>query len=85
MNLPEITVYSRERYSPEVKRTRDRLIELDVLYIEHDIEMDETAGDTVEELTGKRRVPTVVVGDVILIEPSNEELDAALRRVGYDV
>lgn len=85
MNLPEITVYSRERYSPEVKRTRERLLELEVLYIEHDIETDETAGDTVEELTGKRRVPTVVVGDVVLVEPSNEELDAALRRVGYDV
>ncbi len=85
MNLPEIIVYSRGRYSPEVERTRERLMELEVLYIEHDIESDETAGDTVEELTGKRRVPTVVVGDVILIEPSNEELDAALRSVGYDV
>jgi glutaredoxin len=83
--MPDIIVYSRERYSPDVERTRERLTELDLLWVEHDIELDEVAGDRVEELTGKRRVPTVVLGDIILIEPSNEELDAALRHAGYEV
>ena len=44
--------------------------------LEHDIEADENAAANVEALTGKRRVPTVVIGDDILVEPSNDELDA---------
>jgi glutaredoxin len=83
--MPEIVVYARERYCPDVERTRNRLSELDIPWIEHDIEADEDAARAVEALTGRRRVPTVVVGDNVLIEPSNDELDASLLAVGFDV
>jgi hypothetical protein len=36
-------------------------------------------------LTGKRRVPTVVIGDSILVEPQNDELDSSLAAVGYPI
>ncbi|HEV2127112.1 MAG TPA: glutaredoxin family protein [Thermomicrobiales bacterium] len=83
MNQPEIIVYARARFSPDAQRTRDRLLELDLSYVEHDIETDVVAGEALEELTGVRRVPTVVIGDRVLIEPSTEELDVALRDAGF--
>ena len=85
MNQPEIVVYARERYCPDVTRTRNRLTELGLAWIEHDIEADPEAAAMVEEMTGVSRVPTVVIGDSVLIEPANDELDATLRSVGYDV
>ena len=85
MNKPEIIVYARERYCPDVERTRNRLTELEVPWIEHDIEADANAAATVESLTGKRRVPTVVIGDDILVEPSNDELDASLASIGVPI
>ncbi len=85
MNQPEIIVYARERYCPDVERTRNRLTELQLPWIEHDIEADENAAAKVEALTGKRRVPTVVIGDDILVEPSNDELDACLAAVGFPI
>ncbi len=85
MNQPEIIVYARERYCPDVERTRTRLAELQVPWIEHDIEADDNAAATVEALTGMRRVPTVVIGDAILIEPSNEELDTILASIGIAI
>lgn len=78
-------MYARERYCPDVERTRARLTELGISWIEHDIEADATAAATVEELTGRRSVPTVVIGDSTLVEPSNDELDEILHSVGYDV
>lgn len=85
MNQPEIIVYARERYCPDVERTRNRLTELQLPWIEHDIEADPEASATVEKLTGLRRVPTVVIGDDILVEPSNDELDASLATVGFAI
>ncbi len=85
MNQPEIIVYARERFSPDVRRTRDRLLALDLSYVEHDVETDVIAGEALEKLTGVRRVPTVVIGDRVLIEPSTEELDAALHEAGFAI
>lgn len=85
MQQIEIIVYGRERFSPDVQRVRERLLELDLTYVEHDIEANETAGDDLEELTGKRQVPTVVIGPRVLVEPSIEELEAALREAGYEI
>ena len=78
-------MYARERYCPDVERTRTRLSELGISWIEHNIEADPRAATTVEELSGMRSVPTVVIGDSVLVEPSNDELDEALHSVGYDV
>jgi glutaredoxin len=85
VNQQEIIVYARERYCPDVERTRARLTELGIAWIEHDIEADEDAAARVEALTGKRRVPTVVIGDSILVEPQNDELDSSLAAVGYPI
>lgn len=85
MKRPEIVVYARERYCPDVARTRSRLSELDLNWIEHDIEADEESAAKVEALTGRRRVPTVVIGDNILVEPLDDELDASLAAAGYEI
>lgn len=85
MSQPEIIVYARQRYCPDVERTRARLTELGLPWIEHDIEADEDAASKVEALTGMRRVPTVVIGDQILVEPMNDALDDVLAVVGYPV
>lgn len=85
MSNSAIVMYARERFCPDVKRSRDRLAELGLPWTEHDIEADADATTAVEELTGQRKVPTLVIGDTVLIEPSNRELDDALQGAGFDV
>lgn len=81
----EIIMYARERFCPGVTRTRMRLTDLGIEWTEYDIEADEAAGARTEGLTGQRSVPTVVIGDNILVEPSNAILEAALTAAGYDL
>lgn len=85
MNTPEIVMYARERFCPDVKRSRDHLGELGLQWEEHDIESEEAAASRVEQLTGRRSVPTIVIGDSVIVEPSNDELDQTLRSIGFDV
>ncbi len=80
-----IVMYARERFCPDVQRSRDRLAEHELNWTEHDIEAEPAAASEVEQLTGQRRVPTVMIGAAVLVEPSNEELDRALRNAGYEV
>ena len=80
----DIVMYARERYCPDVARSRARLAELGLPWTEYDIESDENAAADLDRLTGRRSVPTVVIGSSILIEPSNEQLDAALAGAGFD-
>ncbi len=79
----EIVLYGRKRFCPDVRRTRTRLGELGLSWTEHDIEADETAAARVERLTGRRQVPTLVIGERVLVEPSNDELDEALQSAGH--
>ena len=79
---PTIVMYARERYCPDVERARARLRHHAVPWVEPDIEADETAAARVQELTGQRRVPTIVIGTSVLVEPSDTELDAALVAAG---
>ena len=81
----EIIMYARERFCPDVTRTRTRLNDLGITWTENDIEADENAGAVTECLTGRRSVPTVVIGNKILVEPSNAILEAALVAAGYDL
>jgi glutaredoxin len=81
----EIIMYARERFCPDVTRSRLRLTELGVPWTEFDIEADEEAGKEAERLTGRRNVPTLIVGDKILVEPSNAQLDDALVAAGFDI
>ena len=82
---PEILFYGRTRFCPDVARSRARLEELGLEWIEFDIEADEDAAKRAEALTGVRRVPTIVIGDKVLVEPTNTALDAALEAAGYAV
>ena len=81
--VPPIIMYARTRFCPDVTRSRGRLTELELTWQEFDIEADPSAAAKVQELTGRRSVPTIVIGDAILVEPSNAELDAALTKAGY--
>lgn len=79
---PTIVMYARERHCPDVERARARLSHHAVPWTEHDIEADKAAAARVQELTGQRRVPTIVIGTSVLVEPSDTELDAALAAAG---
>jgi len=78
-----IVMFTRERYCPDVTRTRQRLTELGIHWTERDVEADETAAAETKRLSGRASVPTVVIADRVLVEPSNHELDAALAAAGY--
>ncbi|HEV2066870.1 MAG TPA: glutaredoxin family protein [Thermomicrobiales bacterium] len=78
-----ILIFARERYCPDVARTRRRLKELGIPWSERDVEADETAAAEMRKLTGRGSVPTVLIGDRVLVEPSNRELDVALEAGGY--
>ncbi len=65
---------------------RDRLRELGVPFAEVNLDEDPEATRYVEHINnGFRSTPTIVFGDeaFIVVEPTVEELDAALRRAGY--
>jgi glutaredoxin len=81
----EIIMYARTRFCPDVARARMRLEDLGIPWTEYDIESDASAGAETERLTGRRSVPTLIIGDRILVEPSNRTLDEALVAAGYDI
>lgn len=84
-DLPEIIMYARERFCPDVTRARIRLERLGIEWTEYDIEADEERKQEMIALTGRANVPTLVIGNTILIEPSAKEIDTALEGVGFDV
>jgi len=84
-NVDEVIMYARERFCPDVARSRARLTEHGIDWKEYDIESDEAATVEIERLTGRRSIPTLVIGSSILVEPSNEQLDTALAGAGFDI
>ena len=70
---------------PDVTCARTCLTDLGIDWTDYDIEADEAAGAVTERPTGRRSVPTMVIGDRILVEPSNAVLEAALVAAGYDL
>lgn len=77
-----ITMYARERYCPDVERARAVFREHGISCVELDIEADAAALSRMQALTGRTNVPTIVIGEDILVEPRNEQLEAALIRAG---
>ena len=64
-------------------RTREQLDGLAVKYEYINVEEDPAANKHITDLNnGKRKTPTVDLGGRILIEPSNEEMEKALRASG---
>lgn len=84
-DLPEIIMYARERFCPDVTRARLRLERLGIEWTEYDVESDDARKQEMMALTGRPNVPTLVIGNTILIEPSVKEIDTALEGVGFDV
>lgn len=84
-NRPPIIMYARQTFCPDVARSRLRLEELGHDWIEYDVESDPGRKQEILELTGRANVPTLVIGDSVLVEPSNELLDRALVAAGYSV
>lgn len=81
----EIVMYARERFCPDVTRTRLHLSDLGLTWTEFDVEADPAARDAAFKASGRGNVPTLVIGDQVLVEPSNAELDRALVAAGFDL
>jgi glutaredoxin len=81
----EIVMYARERFCPDVTRARTRLTELGIPWQEFDVESDPNAAEANQRLTGRSNVPTLVIGDRILVEPSRSQIDEALTAAGFDI
>ncbi len=81
---PELIMYARERFCPDVNRARGRLAQLNIPWVEYDTDSDADARDQMIAISGRRNVPTLVIDDCVLVEPSVAELDAALEAAGYD-
>ena len=84
-DLPEIVMYARERFCPDVTRARLRLERLGIEWTEYDVEADDERKQEMVAITGRPNVPTLVIGNTILIEPSVKEIDTALQGIGFDV
>ena len=84
-STPEIVMYARERFCPDVTRARTRLEHHGIEWTEFDVEADGSKRAEMEAQTGKPNVPQVVIGERILIEPSNEEIDDALIAAGFNL
>lgn len=82
---PPIIMYARERFCPDVTRSRLRLDELGLEWTEYDIESDDARKQEMVELSGRPNVPTIVIGKSILVEPTNDILDEALVNAGYEL
>ena len=83
--LPDIIMYARHTFCPDVARSRSRLKELGLDWTEFDVESDPARRQEMVGLTGRGNVPTLVIGESLLVEPSNADLDQALATAGYPV
>ena len=81
----EIIMYARERFCPDVTRARLRLTDLGLAWTEFDVEADPDAREAAFKISGRNNVPTLVIGDQVLVEPSNAELDRALLAAGFAI
>jgi glutaredoxin len=78
-------MYARTRFCPDVTRARARLSELGLTWTEFDVEADPEAKERMVGLTGRTNVPTLLIGERILVEPSVAEIDEALEAAGYNL
>jgi mycoredoxin len=75
-----IKVYGAD-WCPLTAEAREHLDQLGVDYEYIDIEKDPAAAKWVKEQNGgKEKKPTIDIDGLVLSEPSNRELDAALER-----
>jgi glutaredoxin len=81
--MADITVYGAD-WCEDTQRTREHLEARQVIYDYVNVDRDDAAKRQVEEWNdGRCKTPTVVLDDdpsTRLVEPTNEEMDAALER-----
>jgi glutaredoxin len=81
---PEIVVLGRDTCEDTI-RSRDYLHELGVPYVYRNVELDPTADALNRSYNaGERVTPVILVGDpkaptAVLVEPSDDALEAAIR------
>ena len=81
-DMNPIKVYGAN-WCHDTGRTRQQLDQLGVAYEYIKVEKDAAANKFITDLNkGKRKTPTVDLGGKFLIEPSNEEMEEALRSAG---
>ena len=51
--VPPILMFARERFCPDVARTRERLTDLGIAWTERDVEADDEAATEMRRLTGR--------------------------------
>lgn len=78
-----ILMYARKRFCPDVDRARTVLKEHGLPWTEFDVESDAEALARMQALTGRKNVPTLLIGKAVLVEPSRDEIDAALESAGF--
>ena len=77
-----VEVYGAD-WCGDTQRTRRHLDDLGVTYQYINVEQNQQASKWVKQQNdGKERKPTVKIGGQVLAEPSNQELEQALRQEG---
>jgi len=80
--MSDIKVYGAG-WCEDTERTRHHLDKLGVPYEYHDVDTEPAAKDWVrQQNNGKQKTPTLDLRGRILIEPSDAELDEALKASG---
>ena len=77
MNPPKITMYTRPG-CPDAARASYYLRQRGLTWDEIDITEDDAARKQVVAWTGREVTPTLWIGDTMLTEPDDKEIDAAL-------
>ncbi len=79
MNQPKIVMYTRPG-CPDVARASHYLRQRGMTWDDVDIEEDADAKKQVIAWTGRAVTPTLWIGDTMLVEPGEAEIDAALAK-----
>ncbi|MFL6414512.1 MAG: glutaredoxin family protein [Bryobacteraceae bacterium] len=83
--MAEIKVYGAD-WCSMTKRTLHHLNQKQIPYDYVDIDRDRSAAKWVAaQNDGREKKPTLDIRGYVLAEPSNEELDQALREKGFEV
>lgn len=79
---PDIVVFGAQ-WCSDCRRTKRALDAAGVPYLYRDLEAEPEAADEAERISGRRHIPVVVLpGDVVLVEPSDADLMAAVEAAG---
>ncbi len=77
--MAEITVYGAD-WCPDCTRTKRALDAVGADYVYRDLVAEPEAAAEAESISGRKNIPVVVLPDgVVLVEPSDAELLAAVR------